>query len=200
EGAQYDESIVLDASQIQPQISYGTNPSQVIAINERIPKVSDFSNPSDQKSLLDALDYVNLEQDQSLEGVKIDIVFIGSCTNGRLEDLKIAADILKGRKIHKNVKALIVPGSMQVRKEAENLGLDKIFIEAGCEWRYAGCSMCLGMNDDKANSGQRVASTSNRNFVGRQGKGSITHLMSPASAAACAIEGVICDNRKYLGV
>lgn len=200
EGAQYDESIVLDASQIQPQISYGTNPSQVIAINERIPKVSDFSNPSDQKSLLDALDYVNLEQDQSLEGVKIDIVFIGSCTNGRLEDLKIAADILKGRKIHKDVKALIVPGSMQVRKEAENLGLDKIFIEAGCEWRYAGCSMCLGMNDDKASAGQRVASTSNRNFVGRQGKGSITHLMSPASAAACAIEGVICDNRKYLGV
>ncbi|EAI3979223.1 3-isopropylmalate dehydratase large subunit [Campylobacter jejuni] len=200
EGAKYDESITLDASKIQPQISYGTNPSQVIGIDEKIPKISDFKNQSEQKSLLDALSYVNLEQDQVIEGVKIDIVFIGSCTNGRLEDLKIAADILKGRKIHKNVKALIVPGSMQVRKEAENLGLDKIFIEAGCEWRYAGCSMCLGMNDDKANSGQRVASTSNRNFVGRQGKGSITHLMSPASAAACAIEGVICDNRKYLGV
>ncbi|EAH6533980.1 3-isopropylmalate dehydratase large subunit [Campylobacter jejuni] len=200
EGAKYDASITLDVSKIKPQISYGTNPSQVIGIDEKIPKISDFKNQSEQKSLLDALSYVNLEQDQVIEGVKIDIVFIGSCTNGRLEDLKIAADILKGRKIHKNVKALIVPGSMQVRKEAENLGLDKIFIEAGCEWRYAGCSMCLGMNDDKANSGQRVASTSNRNFVGRQGKGSITHLMSPASAAACAIEGVICDNRKYLGV
>ncbi|EMA6299861.1 3-isopropylmalate dehydratase large subunit [Campylobacter jejuni] len=200
EGAKYDASITLDVSKIKPQISYGTNPSQVIGIDEKIPKISDFKNQSEQKSLLDALYYVNLEQDQVIEGVKIDIVFIGSCTNGRLEDLKIAADILKGRKIHKNVKALIVPGSMQVRKEAENLGLDKIFIEAGCEWRYAGCSMCLGMNDDKANSGQRVASTSNRNFVGRQGKGSITHLMSPASAAACAIEGVICDNRKYLGV
>ncbi|MFY4690122.1 3-isopropylmalate dehydratase large subunit [Campylobacter jejuni] len=200
EGAKYDESITLDASKIKPQISYGTNPSQVIGIDEKIPKISDFKNQSEQKSLLDALSYVNLEQDQVIKGVKIDIVFIGSCTNGRLEDLKIAADILKGRKIHKNVKALIVPGSMQVRKEAENLGLDKIFIDAGCEWRYAGCSMCLGMNDDKANSGQRVASTSNRNFVGRQGKGSITHLMSPASAAACAIEGVICDNRKYLGV
>lgn len=198
-GAKYDEVIVLDASKISPQISYGTNPSQVIAIDEKIPKISDFTNQSEQKSLLDALNYVNLEQDQSLEGVKIDIVFIGSCTNGRLEDLKVAASILKGRKIHKDVKALIVPGSMQVRKEAENLGLDKIFIEAGCEWRYAGCSMCLGMNDDKAKAGQRVASTSNRNFVGRQGKGSITHLMSPASAAACAIEGALCDNRKYLG-
>ncbi|MDX2323653.1 3-isopropylmalate dehydratase large subunit [Campylobacter hepaticus] len=198
--AKYDEVIVLDASEIKPQISYGTNPSQVIAIDENIPKMSDFKNQSEQKSLLDALAYVNLNQDQSLKGVKIDIVFIGSCTNGRLEDLKIAADILKGRKIHKDIKALVVPGSMQVKKEAENLGLDKIFIDAGCEWRYAGCSMCLGMNDDKAGPGQRVASTSNRNFVGRQGKGSITHLMSPASAAACAIEGAICDNRKYLGV
>nr|WP_158334922.1 3-isopropylmalate dehydratase large subunit [Campylobacter bilis] len=199
EGAKYDQTLILDASKIKPQISYGTNPSQVISIDERIPKTSDFEKQSDQKSLLDALAYVNLEQNQSLEGVKIDIVFIGSCTNGRLEDLKIAAEILKGRKIHKDIKVLIVPGSMQVRKQAQDLGLDKIFIDAGCEWRYAGCSMCLGMNDDKAKAGQRVASTSNRNFVGRQGKGSITHLMSPASAAACAIEGVICDNRKYLG-
>lgn len=200
EDAIYDETIIINASEIKPQISFGTNPSQTIAIDEKIPKITDFENQSEQKSLLDALNYVNLEQDQSLNGVKIDMVFIGSCTNGRLEDLKLAANILKGRKIHKDVKALIVPGSMQVRKEAENLGLDKIFIEAGCEWRYAGCSMCLGMNDDKAKAGQRVASTSNRNFVGRQGKGAITHLMSVASAAACAIEGKICDNRKYLGV
>lgn len=199
EEAIYDETIVLNVNEIKPQISYGNNPSQVVSIDERIPTISNFKNKSDQKSLLDALIYVNLEQNQAIEGVKIDIVFIGSCTNGRLEDLKIAASILKGRKIHKDVKVLIVPGSMQVRKEAEKLGLDKIFIDAGCEWRFAGCSMCLGMNDDKASMGQRVASTSNRNFVGRQGKGSITHLMSPASAAACAIEGVICDNRKYLG-
>ena len=200
EGASYDDEICVDVSTIKPQISYGTNPSQVIGIDEKIPSEESFKSQSEKKSFLQALEYVNLKQGQSILGVKIDIVFIGSCTNARLEDLKIAASILKGRKIHKNVKVLIVPGSMQARKEAQRLGLDKIFIEAGCEWRLPGCSMCLGMNDDKANAGQRVASTSNRNFVGRQGKGAITHLLSPASAAACAIEGVICDNRKYLGV
>ncbi|MDO4674877.1 3-isopropylmalate dehydratase large subunit [Campylobacter sp.] len=196
--AHFNKEIYIDASQIKPQISYGTNPSQTIAIDENVPWRKSL-NEADRKGFEEALSYTKLKEGQSMEGVKIDVVFIGSCTNGRLEDLKIAASILKGRKVCSHTKTLIVPGSMKVRQEACELGLDKIFMDAGCEWRLPGCSMCLGMNDDKAQSGQRVASTSNRNFVGRQGRGAITHLMSPASAAAAALEGQICDVRKYLG-
>lgn len=199
EDARFDKVIEIDANKIEPQITYGTNPAQVIGVSKSIPKEEDFNNEVDKKSFKDALTYVGLTGGQSIAGVDIDIVFIGSCTNGRIEDFRIAAEILKGKKIHSRVKALAVPGSMWVREQAAKEGLDKIFIEAGFEWRLPGCSMCLGMNDDKAGAGQRVASTSNRNFVGRQGKGSITHLMSPASAAAVAIEGKICDTRKYLG-
>lgn len=200
EDAKFDKVIEIDTSKIEPQITYGTNPAQVIGVSESIPKEKGFDNEVDKKSLKDALAYVGLKEGQNIAGVDIDIVFIGSCTNGRIEDFRIAADILKGKKINPRVKALAVPGSMWVREQATKEGLDKIFIESGFEWRLPGCSMCLGMNDDKAGVGQRVASTSNRNFVGRQGKGSITHLMSPASAVVAAIEGKICDTRKYLGV
>ena len=198
--AKFDKIIEIDADKIEPQITYGTNPAQVIAINQNIPREQDFDNEVDKKSLKDALAYVGLKEGQKIAGVEIDIVFIGSCTNGRIEDFRAAAEILKGKKIHPKIKALAVPGSMWVREQAQREGLDKIFLESGFEWRLPGCSMCLAMNDDKAELGQRVASTSNRNFIGRQGKGSITHLMSPASAAAAAIEGKICDLRKYLGV
>ncbi|KAA6225495.1 MULTISPECIES: 3-isopropylmalate dehydratase large subunit [unclassified Campylobacter] len=198
EDAKFDKIVEIDSSKISPQITYGTNPGQVIGIDEKVPCVNDFTNEVDKKSLTDALKYTKLKENQSLLGEKIDVVFIGSCTNGRIEDFRAAASVLKGRKISPNVKALAVPGSMWVKNKAEEEGLDKIFIQAGFEWRLPGCSMCLAMNDDKALPGQRVASTSNRNFVGRQGKDSITHLMSPASATACAIEGAICDVRTYL--
>lgn len=197
--AHFDMVVELDVSKIEPQITYGTNPEQVISVNSKVPKESDFASELEKKALKDALAYTKLMQGQSIDGVEIDMVFIGSCTNARIEDFRAAAQVLKGRKINPRIKALAVPGSMLVRNQAQKEGLDAIFIEAGFEWRLPGCSMCLGMNDDKAGSGQRVASTSNRNFIGRQGKGSITHLMSPASAAAAAIEGKICDVRKYLG-
>jgi len=198
ENAKFDKIVEIDASKITPQITYGTNPGQVIGVDCVVPSVLDFDNEVDKKTLQDALIYTKLEQKQQIQGVDIDVVFIGSCTNGRIEDFRIAAQILKGKKINPKVRALAVPGSMWVRNQAQKEGLDKIFIDAGFEWRLPGCSMCLAMNDDRANPGERVASTSNRNFIGRQGKGSITHLMSPASAAACAIEGKICDVRKYL--
>ncbi|MDO4674696.1 3-isopropylmalate dehydratase large subunit [Campylobacter sp.] len=196
-GAHFDKTLRIDVGGIGPQVTYGTNPAQVVAVDEVVPWARDLDEGMG-KNLSEALAYTGLCEGQSLEGLGVDVVFIGSCTNGRLEDLQIAASILKGKKIHPKVKALIVPGSMRVRRAACELGLDKIFIDAGCEWRLPGCSMCLGMNDDKAQSGQRVASTSNRNFVGRQGRGAITHLMSPASAAAAALEGKISDPRKYL--
>ncbi|MCW1360628.1 3-isopropylmalate dehydratase large subunit [Campylobacter sp. US33a] len=196
--AKFDQVIEIDASLIEPQVTYGTNPGQVIGINDHIPTQSTFQNEVDKKTLMDALNYTKLREGQKINGVDIDLVFIGSCTNGRIEDFRAAAEILKGKKINPKVVALAVPGSMWVKKQAELEGLDQIFINAGFEWRLPGCSMCLAMNDDKAGAGQRVASTSNRNFVGRQGKDSITHLMSPASAAAAAIEGKICDPRKYL--
>ncbi|MCX2683641.1 3-isopropylmalate dehydratase large subunit [Campylobacter sp. MIT 21-1685] len=197
--AHFDKSIEINADEIEPQVTYGTNPGQVICVNSKIPKESDFDSEVEKKTLKDALAYTKLTQNQNIDGVSIDIVFIGSCTNGRIEDFRAAAKVLQGKRINPKVKALAVPGSMFVRKQAQKEGLDRIFIEAGFEWRLPGCSMCLAMNDDKAEVGQRVASTSNRNFIGRQGKGSITHLMSPASAAAAAIEGKICDVRKYLG-
>lgn len=198
EDAVFDKVVEIDASIIEPQVTYGTNPGQVCAITQNVPYESDFSDDVVKKSLLDALSYIDLKQGQSLTEAKVDLVFIGSCTNGRIEDFREAARVLKGRKIDPHVTALAVPGSMWVKKQAESEGLDVIFKDAGFEWRLPGCSMCLAMNDDKAPEGSRVASTSNRNFVGRQGKGARTHLMSPATAAACAIKGYIADVREYL--
>lgn len=194
----YDKVVLIDAGKIEPQITWGTNPGQVCAINEPIPTLESISNEIERKSAKDALDYIALTPGSSLKDAKIDTVFIGSCTNGRIEDFREAGKILRGRKIAPNIKALAVPGSMQVKAMAEAEGLDKIFKDAGFEWRLPGCSMCLAMNDDKAQEKSRVASTSNRNFVGRQGKGARTHLMSPASAAACAITGYLTDVREFI--
>lgn len=196
--AVFDKIVTLDASTLEPQVTWGTNPGQEFAISSTVPTPSDFNDPIVAKSCNDALDYIGLTSGQKITDAKIDYVFIGSCTNGRIEDFRAAAAILKGHKVKDGVVALAVPGSMWVKHQAEREGLDKIFIDAGFEWRLPGCSMCLAMNDDKAPEGKRVASTSNRNFVGRQGKGSRTHLMSPASAAACAITGKITDVREFL--
>lgn len=196
--AVFDKVVDIDAGNIEPQMTFGTNPGQVIGISKSIPKQSQISDPVVQKSLVDALDYIGLSEGQKLNGARIDVAFIGSCTNGRIEDFRAAASILKGRKLASWVKGLAVPGSMWVKEQAEREGLDVIFKDAGFEWRLPGCSMCLGMNDDIAAPKERVASSSNRNFVGRQGKGARTHLMSPASVAACAIKGCLCDVRDFL--
>ena len=198
EDAVFDTVVTLDASKLEPQLTWGTNPGQECAITDIVPAPSDYQDPVVRKSCASALSYIGVEPHKPIKGYKVDYVFIGSCTNGRIEDFRAAAEVLKGRKVKEGVIALAVPGSMWVKKQAEKEGLDKIFIEAGFEWRQPGCSMCLAMNDDKAPEGARVASTSNRNFVGRQGKGSKTHLMSPASAAACAITGCLTDVREYL--
>lgn len=197
--AVFDKVVTIDASKIEPQITWGTNPGQECAVTGVVPSPDDYDDPITAKSCRDALSYIGLQSGQKLIGTMVDYVFIGSCTNGRIEDFRAAAQILKGHHIAPNIQlALAVPGTMWVKQQAEREGLDKIFIEAGFEWRLPGCSMCLAMNDDKAPAGIRVASTSNRNFVGRQGKGSKTHLMSPASAAACAIRGCIADFREFL--
>ncbi len=197
--AHYDAVVELDASRIEPQVTWGTNPGQECAVTGTVPSPSDFKDPVQSKSCRDALDYIALKEGQKLLGTPVDYVFIGSCTNGRIEDFRTAAQILKGRHVAKNIKlALAVPGSQWVKAQAEREGLDRIFKEAGFDWRLPGCSMCLAMNDDRAPAGMRVASTSNRNFVGRQGKGSRTHLMSPASAAACAVKGCIADCREFI--
>ena len=172
-------------------MTWGTNPAMSIPINGIIP-------PAITNEEKGAMEYMGFKPGQKIIGQKINYVFIGSCTNGRIEDLRVAADLLKGRKIASGVRALIVPGSRKIKNEAEKNGLRDIFIEAGCEWRDAGCSMCVGMNGDTVPSGQYCASTSNRNFVGRQGKGARTLLMSPAMAAVAAIEGRISDAREYI--
>lgn len=196
--AVFDKVVDIDAANIEPQITYGTNPGQVMGVSKSIPKADSIKDPIVKKSLVDALDYIGLEQGKKLAGARIDVAFIGSCTNGRIEDFRAAAEIIKGRKVASWVRALAVPGSQWVKDQAEKEGLDQIFKNAGFEWRLPGCSMCLAMNDDKAQAGERVASTSNRNFVGRQGKGARTHLMSPASVAACAIKGCLCDVRDFI--
>lgn len=196
--AVFDKVVTIDAAALEPQVTWGTNPGQECAVTGTVPSPDDFSDPVVKKSCADALAYIDLKPGQKLTNAKIDYVFIGSCTNGRIEDFRAAAEVIKGHKVAQGVTALAVPGSMWVKAEAEKEGLDKIFIEAGFEWRLPGCSMCLAMNDDRAPAGKRVASTSNRNFVGRQGKGSRTHLMSPATAAACAITGHITDVREFL--
>jgi 3-isopropylmalate/(R)-2-methylmalate dehydratase large subunit len=197
-GARYDREVVLDTSTLAPQVTWGTNPGMVTDITGRVPDPSQLEVDSERRAAERALEYMGLEPGTPLEGVPVDRVFLGSCTNGRIEDLRAAAAIVRGRRAAGSVRAMVVPGSMRVRAAAEAEGLDRIFREAGFEWRNAGCSMCLGMNDDVLGSGERCASTSNRNFEGRQGKGGRTHLMSPTMAAAAAIEGRLVDVREFV--
>lgn len=196
EGAKFDAELVLDGAAIEPQVTWGTNPGQVISINTPIPSPEDFADPVARSSAQKALEYMALTAGQKLSDVKIDKAFIGSCTNGRIEDIRAAAAVAKGRKVAAGVQALVVPGSQQVKAQAEAEGLDKILTEAGFEWRLPGCSMCLAMNNDRLEPGERCAATSNRNFEGRQGRGGRTHLVSPAMAAAAAIAGHFVDVRE----
>ncbi|MCR6106087.1 3-isopropylmalate dehydratase large subunit [Salipaludibacillus agaradhaerens] len=197
EGAYYDDTVEIDAHEVEPQVTWGTNPSMCIPISGHVPSPEDAHSPSEKEEIERALDYMGLEANQPISSVTIDHVFIGSCTNSRLSDLRRAAKIIEGRKVHSSVKAMVVPGSQTVKKAAEDEGLDKIFTEAGFEWRDAGCSMCLAMNDDIVPAGERCASTSNRNFEGRQGTGARTHLVCPEMAAAAAVEGHFVDVRNY---
>lgn len=199
EDAVYDKTVEIDVSNLAPQVTWGTNPGQVMGVNERVPVPADMTDPVERAGAEAALRYTELKAGAPILGTRIDTVFIGSCTNGRIEDFRAAAEIVRGRKVAPGVRALAVPGSGEVKRLAEEEGLDRIFRDAGFEWRLPGCSMCLAMNDDKAEQGSRVASTSNRNFVGRQGRGSRTHLMSPAMAAAAAVTGAIADVRTFLG-
>jgi len=194
--AKYDREIIIDASQVAPQVTWGTNPGMVTDVTGKVPEPNQVPGYS-AKDVEQALAYMGLKAGTPITEIKINTVFIGSCTNSRIEDLRIAAKIFKGRKVAKNVQVLVVPGSQQVRKQAEAEGLDQILKAAGCEWREAGCSMCLGMNPDQLKPGERAASTSNRNFEGRQGKGGRTHLVSPEMAAAAAIEGHFVDIRNW---
>jgi 3-isopropylmalate/(R)-2-methylmalate dehydratase large subunit len=199
EGAVYDRIITLDASQLKPMITYGTNPGMGMPIDGHIPTPEELPDPAARQALDKALRYMDLRPGQPLLGHKIDVVFLGSCTNSRISDLRMAARLLKGRKIADGVRMMVVPGSQQVKKQAEAEGLHEIFRAAGAEWREAGCSACLGMNDDKVPPGRYAVSTSNRNFEGRQGPGARTFLASPLTAVASAIEGAVADPRRYLG-
>jgi 3-isopropylmalate/(R)-2-methylmalate dehydratase large subunit len=196
--AAFDREIVLDAAAIAPTVTWGTSPEDVVAITGAVPDPASFDTPDKRASAERALEYMGLSAGQPITEAKVDVVFIGSCTNSRIEDLRSAAKIAEGRKVAEGVRAMVVPGSGLVSAQAEEEGLDEIFKAAGFEWREPGCSMCLGMNPDKLTSGQRCASTSNRNFEGRQGRGGRTHLMSPAMAAAAAIAGHIADVRDFL--
>jgi 3-isopropylmalate/(R)-2-methylmalate dehydratase large subunit len=189
EGAVFDQEIRLDASALQPAVTWGTTPAQSVFIDDVIPEPESFATPAGQQAAQRALTYMDLKPGTAIRDVQVDAVFIGSCTNGRLEDLRAAADVIRGRKVHPGVRALVVPGSARVKADAEAEGLDQFFIDAGFEWRSAGCSMCLGMNGDIIAPGERCASTSNRNFEGRQGPGGRTHLVAPAVAAATAVAG-----------
>ncbi|WP_249870340.1 3-isopropylmalate dehydratase large subunit [Oceanobacillus saliphilus] len=197
EGATYDQTVIINADEIEPQVTWGTNPGMCVPVGGTTPILAEVDHKEDVKR---ALEYMGLEENQPITSIEIDHVFIGSCTNSRLSDLQKAASIIQGRKVKDNVKAIVVPGSFSVKLQAEELGLDKVFTEAGFEWRDSGCSMCLGMNDDIVPPGGRCASTSNRNFEGRQGNGARTHLVSPEMAAAAAIEGHFVDVRKMAGV
>lgn len=197
EGATYDSVCEINASEIEPYVTWGTNPAMGRGISQQVPYADDYATQSDRSALKQALHYMGLEPGQSLQDIPIQHVFIGSCTNARLSDLQQAAKVVAGKQVAKGVRALIVPGSQSTKRQAEALGLDVVFKQAGFEWRESGCSMCLAMNDDTVPAGERCASTSNRNFEGRQGTGSRTHLMSPAMAAAAALEGRLTDVRKY---
>src|SRR5690625_319752 len=194
DGAVYDKTLTIQADEVEPQVTWGTNPGMGVPVSGSTPSLDNVPNRDEVER---ALYYMGLEENQPITSIEIDHVFIGSCTNSRVNDLKKAANIIKGKKVKDSVRAIVVPGSFLVKMEAEELGLDKIFKEAGFEWRDAGCSMCLGMNDDIVPPGDRCASTSNRNFEGRQGTGARTHLVSPEMAAVAAIEGTFTDVRKF---
>jgi 3-isopropylmalate/(R)-2-methylmalate dehydratase large subunit len=196
-GARYDHEVVLHASEIEPQVSWGTSPQDVVPISGRVPDPGETADASRKRAIERALEYMGLQPGTPLNGLKLDKVFIGSCTNARIEDLREVAKVAQGRRVADAVYAMIVPGSGLVKEQAEEEGLDRIFREAGFDWREPGCSMCLAMNADRLSPGERCASTSNRNFEGRQGRGGRTHLMSPAMAAAAAIEGRITDIRDF---
>ena len=189
EGATFDKEIHLDATTLVPYVTWGTNPAQVVRIDGRVPEPDSFESANDRESAARALEYMGLVGGTPLHDVLVDTVFIGSCTNGRIEDLRAAADVLRGRRVSDGMRALVVPGSHRVKAQAESEGLDAVFVSAGFDWREPGCSMCLAMNPDKLAPGERAASTSNRNFEGRQGRGGRTHLVSPAVAAATAVAG-----------
>ncbi len=195
DGAKFDTTVELDAAEIAPQVTWGTSPEQVVAVDASVPAPADFDNAGKANACQSALDYMGLEAGTPMTDVKVDYVFLGSCTNSRLEDFRAAAAVAKGTQVADGVTAIAVPGSYQVKKDAEAEGIDKVFMDAGWEWREPGCSMCLAMNGDQLKPGERCASTSNRNFEGRQGKGGRTHLVSPAMAAATAAAGHFVDIR-----
>jgi 3-isopropylmalate/(R)-2-methylmalate dehydratase large subunit len=197
-GSVYDRRVVMDAGTIQPQVTWGTSPGMTTDITGKVPDPDEADSDADRQSWQRALGYMELEPGTPLEGLKVDRVFLGSCTNARIEDLREAAQVARGRRVASGVRAMVVPGSRRVKAAAEREGLDRVFTDAGFEWRNPGCSMCLGMNEDVLGPGERCASTSNRNFEGRQGRGGRTHLMSPAMAAAAAIAGCLVDVREYL--
>ncbi|TGL72230.1 3-isopropylmalate dehydratase large subunit [Leptospira jelokensis] len=198
EGASFDATIEFDISTIEPQVTWGTNPSQSLSIGGVIPNPEGFQDQRERDTARNALEYMDLKPGTPIAEINIDKVFIGSCTNARIEDLRLAAMVAKGKKIHPRVQALVVPGSYAVKRQAEKEGLDQIFKEAGFEWREPGCSLCLAMNDDVLKPGERCASTSNRNFEGRQGRGGRTHLVSPPMAAAAAVHGKFVDVREFV--
>ena len=197
EGAVYDKEVDIDANALEPMITYGTNPGLGIYITDSIPDPMSIADISERQTVIKALDYMGLQPGASLLGQKLDVVFIGSCTNSRISDLRLAAEVMKGKKVSESTRVMVVPGSQQVKRQAEAEGLDVIFKEAGAEWREAGCSMCIAMNGDQLQPGQYAVSTSNRNFEGRQGKGGRTFLASPLTAAASAITGVVTDARTF---
>ena len=196
-GATFDTEVDLDAASLEPHVSWGTNPAQTAPVSSRIPDPDDFADPLDREGCERALRYMDLSPGTPITGIRLDRVFLGSCTNARIEDLRAAAGVVEGRKVDRHVQAMVVPGSGLVKNQAEEEGLDRVFKGAGFEWRDAGCSMCLGMNDDILAPGERCASTSNRNFEGRQGRGGRTHLVSPEMAAAAAIAGHFVDVRTW---
>src|SRR3954466_7034065 len=198
EGATYDRTVTIDADALEPMITYGTNPGMGVSINEPLPDPASIADTLERDSITKALAYMGLEGGKPLAGHRIDVVFIGSCTNSRISDLRTAASVLKGRKVNPGVRVMVVPGSQEVKRQAEAEGLPELFRAAGCEWREPGCSMCIAMNGDQLQPGQYSVSTSNRNFEGRQGKGGRTFLASPLTAAASAITGVVTDVRTLL--
>jgi len=198
EGAEYDETLVINGAEVEPQVTWGTNPAMCVPVAGKTPTLEEANHDPNVKR---ALEYMGLEEGQPIESIEVDHIFIGSCTNSRVRDLRNAAEIIKGKTLHDNIKkAIVVPGSFTVKMQAEKEGLDQIFIDAGFEWRNSGCSACLGMNDDVIPAGGRCASTSNRNFEGRQGNGARTHLVSPEMAAAAAIHGHFIDVRELQGI
>jgi 3-isopropylmalate/(R)-2-methylmalate dehydratase large subunit len=191
DGAKFDAEIFLDANELDPFVTWGTNPGQGVSLLDSVPDPQDIEDPNERAAAMRALEYMDLKAGTPMKSIQVDTVFLGSCTNSRIEDLRAAAAVIKGRKKADHIRMLVVPGSARVRIEAEAEGLDQVFKDFGAEWRFAGCSMCLGMNPDQLAPGERAASTSNRNFEGRQGKGARTHLVSPLVAAATAIRGTL---------